>query len=238
MKLLLTSGIEFSKKDENGERKSVRINNKDFIRIIKENIVSPNNLLFICSSPDDYEKNEKFKDIIEKSLSLSGIKFEYSDLIDSRNWLFTKSLVTNSDLIILMGGDPIEQMEFFNNIELKDKIKKCKGIVMGISAGTINMANYAYCSKDKDVKQSVYYRGLGLTDINVEPHFKAKSFRRIKDVLIPDSKNRPFIALPDKSFIFNDGKENFLYGDAYYFSNGEYKLITDLKQISQNKTRA
>lgn len=233
MNLILTSGQSFSKKI-NGERKAIKLENKEFVDYIKKNVKS-NNLLFICSSPDDYKKNEQFASIITKSLSLSGIKFDYCDLLDSRNWLFTKSLVKNSDLIILLGGDPVEQIEFFNSIELKEKIKGTKGCIMGISAGTINLAKNAYCSKDDKIESSIYYKGLGLTDICIEPHFDVEDKERIENILLQDSKKSPFIALPDESFITINDKDISLYGDAYYFSEGDYKKITNINEFINKK---
>ena len=122
--IILTSGPEFSVKNEKGERKAIKLANASLVEILKKSIKKYDNILFICSSPDEYKKNEEFSQIITKSLSLAGMKFQMSDLIDSRNWLFSKGLIVNSDLIVLLGGNPIEQMEFFNNIELKNKLKK------------------------------------------------------------------------------------------------------------------
>lgn len=230
MKIILTSGPSFCN-NVNGERKAIKLENKELIEQINNMVEKYNNLLFVCSSPDDYKKSEEFSKIIEKSLSLAKIKFEHSDLLDSRNWLFTKSLVNNSDLVILLGGNPLEQMEFFNNIELKDKIKKFKGCLMGISAGSINMANNVYCSKDDDIEETLNYKGLGLTNINIEPHFDINDKERINNVLLKDSKDTSFIALPDESFISINDNQIKLFGDAYYFKEGNYKKIDDVKEI-------
>ena len=223
--IFMTSGPNFSIKKENGERKAVRLDNVDLVANLKSEIEKYDNLVFICSTPDDYEKNDSFASVITKSLSLSGLKFAMSDLIDSRNWLFTKSLVTNADLIVLLGGDPLEQMEFFNSIELKEKLKHFNGCLLGISAGTINMANKAYCSKDDDIEESLIYNGLGLVDISVEPHFDASNLSRINDVLIPDSQKTSFIAIPDESFILVKEGNAQIYGDAYLFKDGAYNKI-------------
>ena len=232
MNIILTSGPNFYVKKDNGERKAVKLENTQLVEEIKKCVTRYNSLLFICSDPDDYKKSELFAKIIEKSLSLSGIKFDYSDLLDSRNWLFTKSLVKNSDLVILLGGDPILQMEFFNNIELKDKLKGFNGCIMGISAGSINLAKNAYCSKDEDVTESLYYKGLGLVDINIEPHFDINDIERINNILLPDSNKTSFIALPNESFVVINDKDFKLCGEAYYFKENSYKKIAkDLKKF-------
>ena len=223
--IILTSGPTFSEVKENGQRKAIKLSNLNLVDVLKKEIEKFDNLLFICSSPDDYKKNEEYSALITKSLSLSGIKFQISDVIDSRNWLFSKGLISNSDLIILLGGDPLVQMEFFNSIELKDKLKKFKGCLLGISAGTINMANNAYCSQDEKIETTHYYKGLGLTEINVEPHFDIEDKKRIEEILLVDSNKKTFVALPDESFIVIKKDDTTLYGDAYYFSEGKYEKI-------------
>ena len=148
---------------------------------------------------------------------------------------YLSSNVKNSDLVILLGGNPVEQIEFFNNIELKNKIKDSKGCIMGISAGSINMANYVYCSKDEEIPESLHYRGLGLTNINIEPHFDINDKNRINGVLLPDSKETSFVALPDESFITVKDNKVALFGDAYYFSEGDYKKISDINELTNKK---
>jgi len=223
--IILTSGPEFSTEKDKGEKKAIKLTNTLLVETLKKSIEKFDNILFVCSSPDEYKKNEEFSQIIAKSLSLSGIKFQMSDLIDSRNWLFSKGLISNSDLIVLLGGNPLEQMEFFNDIELKDKLKKFKGCLMGISAGSINLASNVYCSKDDDIESSLYYKGLGLTNIRIEPHFDINDSDRINNVLIPDSNKKSFVALPNESFIVINKGGVSLFGDAYYFNEGKYNKI-------------
>lgn len=233
MNIILTSGPLFSVKRENGTRKAIKLENTELVEQIKKNVTRYKDLLFICSDPDAYEKSESYKEIIEKSLSLSGIKFDFSDLIDSRNALFTRSLVKNSDLIILLGGDPLTQMDFFNSIEFKEKLKGYEGCLLGISAGTINLSKKSYCSKDEEFEESIIYKGLGIVDFTIEPHFDINDKEKIENVLLKDSENHPFVALPDESFIVvNDDIK--VYGDAYYFSAGTYKKLTK-EILKENK---
>lgn len=231
--IILTSGPQFSVKKENGEIKAVKLANESLVNILKGEVEKYDNLLFICSSPDDYNKNEEYSEIITKSLSLAGIKFQMSDVIDSRNWLFSKGLINTADLVVLLGGNPLEQMEFFNNIELKEKIKKYKGCLMGISAGSLNMAKDVYCSQDKEIESSCYYKGLGLVDLNIEPHFEISDAEKINNILLNDSMKQSFIALPDESFVFVKKGKMSLYGDAYYFNKGSYKKIKTLDDINK-----
>lgn len=234
MNIILSSGPAFSVKKENGGRKAIKLQNIELVEQIKKHVNRYKELLFICSDPDDYEKSESYKEIIEKSLSLSGIKFDFSDLLDSRNALFTRSLVKNSDLIILLGGDPITQMDFFNSIELKEKLKGYNGCLLGISAGSINLGKKCYCSQDEDFEHSMFYKGLGIVDLTIEPHFDINDKDRIENILINDCMKQSFIALPNESFITIDDNDIHVFGDAYYFNEGNYKKLTK-EMIKVNK---
>lgn len=232
--IFLTSGPAFTYKNEKGNIVPTKLENKELVECLKNEIENYNNILLVCSSPDNYDKTDKYSEGIVKSLSLSGLKFKMSDVLDSRNALFSRSLILNSDLVIFMGGDPLDQITFFNDIEMKDILKRYKGVLLGISAGTMNMAGKVYFSKDESIEDTVYYKGLGLTNINVEPHFDVNDEVRINEILLRDSMKQPFIALPDESFIIIKKEETRLYGDAYYFSTGKYEKIDNLNKVLGN----
>lgn len=227
--IFLTSGPAFSYKNANGERKAIKLNNTALIENLKKEIKKYDNLVFVCSSPDEYKKNEEYANLVTKSLSLVGLKFAMMDLIDSRNWLFSKSLINNADLVILLGGNPLEQMEFFESIELKDKLRRYNGCLLGISAGTINLAKNAYCSADEKIPESVWYKGLGLVDISVEPHFDIEDKNRIDSILLKDCNDKYFVALPDESFIIVKEDNIEIYGDAYCFKDGQYQKVSSIE---------
>jgi len=88
-----------------------------------------------------------------------------------------------------------------------------------------NKTANVYCSKDDDIESSLYYKGLGLTNIRIEPHFDINDSDRINNVLIPDSNKKSFVALPNESFIVINKGGVSLFGDAYYFNEGKYNKI-------------
>lgn len=50
-------------------------------------------------------------------------------------------------------------------------IRRHKGVIIGMSAGSINLAETAICTIScKHAKQEIYH-GLGCVNITVEPHF-------------------------------------------------------------------
>ena len=64
-------------------------------------------------------------------------------------------------------------LEVDKRIYLKETIKTSKGIVIGISAGAINLGIDSLCSKDLDdgVEKTILYKGIGRIPYTIEPHF-------------------------------------------------------------------
>ena len=55
--------------------------------------------------------------------------------------------------------------------------------------------------------------------------------KRITEILLEDSKKKPFVALEDDSFIIVKGNTGKIFGNAYYFNNGDYKKINNLNEV-------
>ena len=108
---------------------------------------------------------------------------------------------------------------------------------MGISAGTMNCAWQVYmqpeAAGESDPEFERFSTGLGLTDVNVLPHYQQvkdyilDGLRLFEDITYADSMGQCFLALVDGSYIFNDGEGELLFGEAYTLEDGV------LEQISQ-----
>lgn len=116
------------------------------------------------------------------------------------------------DVIFLMGGNPDNQMEIINNINLKSIINNAS-VVIGVSAGAINLSEEAIYYNDYSNKIEMY-DGIGLTNINVYPHFDINNNGFLKEVKMV-SKIKSLIALPNDSFIRIDNKSIELVGDCF-----------------------
>lgn len=159
-------------------------------------------------------------------LAASNLIFKENVVLDNRNKNDIASILNNSSLIFLSGGDTYIQNKFFNSINLKDYIKNVKACIVGISAGSINSAEIVYNSpeREENLNNPAILEGLGLTKINVEPHFDLNSPYKIQmNSIIEESYNRVIYALPDKSYIFN----NTIYGKCYRIRHGIIKLVSN-----------
>ena len=220
MILFLTSDVGASKK-ENGIRVVSKLNNTNkFINELQKYLIERENFLFVASNPDSYEINDSYGLLTFNSFNLSGFNFKNLHILDSRNKFETEKLVKEASIVFLAGGDTIREMQFFNEINLSKLLKKYSPITIGQSAGALNLAEEVYCSPEdeEEINNMRYFSGLGLTKINIEPHFKNSphfaKFDILEKILLEDSKKKPFIAITDGSFVVDNGEEQTIFGDT------------------------
>lgn len=220
--------------EENGKKVANKFDNTNgIVDQIKDSLKNTNTILFIASSPDDVERIEKYSSLIFEGLRLSGIEFKECLKLDNRTIDKVDEYISKADLIFLSGGDTYIQNEFFNKIDLKNKLVNYDGLVIGQSAGAINMACDAYNSPEHmEESEPIFFKGLGLTDINVEPHFvydetdftKEEVYQRKN--MIDESYNRNIYGQCDGSHVIID--ENgiaTICGETYLISQGEVTKI-------------
>lgn len=185
-------------------------------------------VLYIASTPDEYEITDSYSERHRNIFVSEG--FEISDwtVLDRRNEARAGELVGGADLIILTGGHCLTEHKFFMDINLKELLKTYNGIVMGISAGTMNSARLVYAPPeyDEEAQNPDYvdnYEGLGLTAKNVFPHYSAirgeiiGGKRMFEDILLPDSYKRDIYCFSDGTYIhIKDGSEEIC---------GSYELL-------------
>ena len=192
--------------------------------------------LFICSSPDDRAATCRFGADMFLAFAEAGIPFSGYQILDAYNQEEAAELIEWSDFIILAGGHVPTQNRFFQKIGLASLMQGYKGVVMGISAGTMNAAETVYAQPEEsgesiDPEYQRFVPGLGLTKAQVCPHYqKVKHYtlddkRLFEDITYTDSQGHTFFALPDGSYILcKDGKE-ILFGEAYRIRNGILELV-------------
>lgn len=239
MKIFLVSNLLNYKKID-GENIPTEIdNNNGIVNSLKESLPIRNSIVFIASDPNNYEKVDKYSNVTFKSFELSNLKFDNCYTLDNRNADSTKELIENSNMIFLSGGDTVTQNKFFKSINLKELLKDYNGVILGVSAGAINLADNVYDSPEtiEDVNKPHTFEGLSKTNINVEPHFVLDTTNFSEDELVQrnevlkESYNREIYALVDGSHILINNKEDILYGEGYLIKDG---IITKLSETKEN----
>lgn len=197
--------------------------------------------LIICAYPDSYESNDEMRQFFYDAFRNSGLPFVSLDLWDYRIKLVD---IHEYDFIMLAGGHVPTENKYFKEILLKEKIKDYKGIVMGVSAGSMNSADIVYAQPELegesiDVNFDRFIEGLGITNINVLPHYQmVKNYvldnkRLFEDITYKDSENHCFYALCDGSYILIDEHSIKLYGEAYLIKDCMISKICDHDNIIQ-----
>ncbi len=197
----------------------------------------PCRALYVCSDPDDWEKTDFYAVGTAESMEKAGFAFSSFDVLDGRNADDGAGLIDNADLIILCGGHVPTQNWFFRQLGLKELLAGFDGVILGISAGSMNSARtvYAHPELEGEAVDPDYERflpGLGLTDRSILPHFNTiagdtlDGLDLFDDIAIPDSVGRSFYVLPDGSYILSrDGREE-LRGEAYLIADGQMEQIS------------
>ena len=192
--------------------------------------------LMISAFPEDESANDQMRTFFEEVTRDAGLSVNRFDLWDNRTKDTSLKALLSYDVIWLGGGHVPTQNQFFHRISLINHIKKFRGIVIGISAGTMNAAEIVYAQPELDGEalDPDYQRfipGLGLTKTNILPHYQMvkdndlDGMRLFEDITYKDSMNHRFLALVDGSYLLvKDGAET-IYGEAYEIRDGVIKQI-------------
>lgn len=220
-----------------GADRAILSNANGFVDRIQEALPEYPRCLFVASSPEDRDMTCHFGADMFCAFAEAGIPFSAYTILDAYNAEEAAELIYQSDFIILAGGHVPTQNWFFNDIGLRTLLEDYEGVVMGISAGSMNCADIVYAqpelpgeSVDPDYQR--FLPGLGLTDINVLPHYqKVKDDiiddqRLFEDVTYGDSFDHTFYALPDGSYLLIEDGHTLLFGEAYRLRNGILELLT------------
>ena len=194
--------------------------------------------LAVCSAPEDYERTDFFCHSVREGFEVSGVVFADYQILDGRNQGQTAELVQNADLIILMGGHVPTQNSFFAEIGLRELLTDYDGVIVGISAGSMNSADVVYAQPELEGEaiSSDYQRflpGLNLTKTMLLPHYQKvrddvlDGLRLFEDITFADSMGQKFYVLPDGSYLYlRDGREE-LRGQAWLIEDGAMRKISE-----------
>ena len=194
--------------------------------------------LFISSNPQDHDMTLEFIHITKDAFGRAGIPLGRCTALDSRNARWAYRLVAESEFIVIMGGHVPTQNAFFRRINLRRYMKKFGGVVMGISAGSMNSAETVYAQPEETGESSPdfprFLHGLGLADINILPHnqqvkdYELDGQRLYEDITFADSMGHEFFVFPDGTYYFQDEEESVILGEAWRLRDGEMEKLTEL----------
>ncbi len=203
---------------------------KEIEHQLKEDLKGKNILVSI-GARREFEKNDTYfygdESMlgVEKTFGFSDLKEFY--MIDGRTPKEDGlKLLEKADIIYLQGGDPFIQKNYIRDNGYKDFLENYNGIILGLSAGSMNLGKKSFYSKDDDYPKTIIYDGLGLIDITIDPHFDVSDKSRVKEALLY-SKKMPIVGLPDYSMIKIENNKVTNVGVHYLFLNGRMEILNN-----------
>ena len=197
--------------------------------------------LFVCSERDGYDFTDGFARDFSQALREAGVDLAGTLTLDGRTAHLAEALIWRSDLVILMGGHVPTQNRFFQEIKLKRLMANFQGVVLGISAGSMNAADRVYAQPEAPGESVASFQrflpGLGLTKLNILPHYQqAKNYtldgqRLYEDVTYADSMGECFYSLVDGTYLIVEDSMTMLYGEAYRLQDGVMEQISEKEDI-------
>ena len=192
--------------------------------------------LLISSFPFEYGINDRMREDYENIVRDTGLSISCMDICDMRNGKEKADDLPNYDFVILGGGHVPTENAFFTYIGLREGFSGFNGIVMGISAGTMNCARIVYAQPEmpgeaKDPDYERFIPGLGLTEYNILPHYNAvkndiiDGMRLIEDIAFSDSIGHTFFAITDGSYLLQTEEKAEICGEAYMIRDGRIEQI-------------
>ena len=195
-------------------------------------------VLLVSAAPDDPGFTRSVKKGMSDCIHASGIRTASITMLERSNAPKTPDLVAKADWIILCGGHVPTQNRFLHEIGLKALLRDFGGVVMGCSAGSMNCAGRVYSHPElpgeaTDPSYRRYLEGLGLTDIQLIPHYDqvrhatVDGLRLFEDIAFPDSWGHCFYSFPDGGYIQIENGRSELHGEAYAVTRGAESRICE-----------
>lgn len=208
----------------------------DFLWQLHADLPAHPKCVYIASNPDAPERNAHYSRDMVDAFAEAGMTFQELRILQRNTMDQAEQWVDWCDLIILAGGHVPTQNAFFKEMKLNKILSGYHGVIMGISAGTMNCAAIVYAQPEMpgesiDANYKRFLSGLGLTYLNILPHYQQvkddilDGSRLFEDITFADSFGHSFLVLPDGSYVRVKDGRSVLYGEAYLLEDGKIRQI-------------
>ena len=193
-------------------------------KVFQQKIEKRDRFAFVASEFEAlHEKTDKYFGIFLNMFESAGIHFAEAYAVDGRmSAAEAQKAVAEADVVWLSGGDTPAQLAYFQKYGLVKVLQEHEGVIIGMSAGSINMARTSICTLSCGHSKQEIYSGLGCVDISVEPHFVREN---VSDELIELSNDYIIYGLCDDALIVCSGEMIEFYGEVYKLSQGIVERI-------------
>ena len=233
--IFLTSDIGAYRKIDGKKIPCAFSNENGLVDQIKKCIERKDIFVFVASNPEGFEKTDSYARIIIESFALAGLNFNECIVIDNRNKLNLEELIQKAGVVYLAGGHVPTQNAFIKSIGLDILLSNYDGVVIGQSAGSMNLAKtvYNYPEDSSEIEDPKFLEGMSLTNLSIVPHFNLEKGNEqveegidlMDDYLLKDSHKVPLYCVTNGSHIYVNENRTKFYGDIYLIEKGEISKV-------------
>lgn len=219
MKIIFASSFNNIAKDKNGNKYAVPMSDNNlFLTNLRKYTPKLDCVVMVANDPTSFEITDFYADLLFQSLKLSGLDFKSKIVFDNRNTNLAKEIFSNADLIFLSGGKVDVQNKFFNEVEMGSLLRTNTGLIVGGSAGAMNLCEKVLCFPS-------FIKGIGFWDKIIVPHFDGENKIYKRDGndeynnLMDLSKDRELIGIDEYSYLLLIDNEVKPFGSVYRIMN-------------------
>lgn len=139
-----------------------------------------------------------------------------------------KAHIEAVSVIFFLGGDTMAQHAFLHAYELDVAIQKSDAIIIGTSAGAMNMSTHWICSKNfgYNVEQLRVYTGVALDAFSVISHFDLeRGLALVRQEMNTLSKRIPMYVSNQNCAVRVEGDAISILGTVYLIENEQMTLL-------------
>lgn len=207
-----------------------------FVARLKTCMPNPCRMVFVCSDPDAYARTDGFAQSVKESFQDIGIQFQSCFILDRRTQDIAAQWMGAANCVVLAGGHVPTQNRFFRQIQLDNLLASFDGVLIGISAGSMNCGSVVYAQPELEGEAADptfirFLPGLGVTKQMLLPHYQMlrhetlDGLRLMEDITYPDSQGKSILALVDGSYLYLQEGREMVCGEAYRIADGEVTQI-------------
>ncbi len=208
-----------------------------FFEDLKQEWPESANILYVPCDPKADRENDHQKRCLLDAFEMKDLKVSELRMLTDKDKKTLPELVSWADVIYLSGGHAPDQLAFMKRLGLKEALLSYEGIVIGLSAGSMNAAYNVYLVPElqgeaADPNYVRFSEGLDLTNIELIPHSEylktvtLDGKDLINDVVIPDSFGSRFYMITDGSYFKVKNGKTIFRGVGELIEDGK---ITPLK---------
>lgn len=184
-------------------------------------------LVFLASDPEGFTKSDDYAERIFGWFHQANLSFSTYNVIDKRVDIgIQRSRIRKASCVFLMGGKTKKQMQYITEQELIPIIKNYNGVIMGLSAGAINMSIRSIIANPLHPPTSTH-SGIGLVQTTVIPHYELISDRFMQSDIIPLASKEPIYCLCDDAVIVTKNNSVRHNGTIHQVIGETVKLLSD-----------